>query len=111
MIGLIFTSFFGLGLFMVSISPVPVDIQAIVLGNILAVTPSDTAQLVIISVVTLAILLLTWRSLMACSSTRTTRARSASTRRSGVPCSSRSSAPRLSPPCRRWAPSSWSPPW
>lgn len=64
-IGLIFTSFFGLGLFMVSISPVPVDIQAIVLGNILAVTPSDTAQLVIISVVTLAILLLTWRSLMA----------------------------------------------
>ncbi|WP_061931460.1 metal ABC transporter permease [Aureimonas sp. AU22] len=64
-IGLIFTSFFGLGLFMVSISPVPVDIQAIVLGNILAVTPADTAQLVIISVVTLAILLLAWRSLMA----------------------------------------------
>src|SRR6478672_10114112 len=35
-IGLIFTSFFGLGLFMVSISPVSIDIKTIVLGNILA---------------------------------------------------------------------------
>ncbi|KQQ79846.1 metal ABC transporter permease [Aureimonas sp. Leaf324] len=64
-IGLIFTAFFGLGLFMVSISPVPIDIQSIVLGNILAVTPSDTLQLVLISGVTLVILLLTWRTLMA----------------------------------------------
>ncbi len=48
-IGLIFTAFFGLGLFMVSISPVPIDIQSIVLGNILAVTPADTLQLVLIS--------------------------------------------------------------
>ncbi|WP_279479055.1 metal ABC transporter permease [Aureimonas sp. SK2] len=64
-IGLIFTSFFGLGLFMVSISPVPVDIQAIVLGNILAVTPADTVQLVLIAGVTLAVLLLTWHTLMA----------------------------------------------
>ncbi len=64
-IGLIFTSFFGLGLFMVSVSPTPVDIQAIVLGNILAVTPGDTAQLLVIAGVTLAILLLTWRTLMA----------------------------------------------
>ncbi|WP_280514932.1 metal ABC transporter permease [Aureimonas sp. ME7] len=64
-IGLIFTTFFGLGLFMVSVSPVAVDIQAIVLGNILAVTPADTLQLVLISVVTLVILLLSWRSLMA----------------------------------------------
>ena len=37
-IGLIFTSFFGLGLFMVSLSPVSVSIQTIVLGNILAIT-------------------------------------------------------------------------
>ena len=38
-IGLIFTSFFGLGLFMISISPVSVNVQTIVLGNILAITP------------------------------------------------------------------------
>jgi manganese/iron transport system permease protein len=63
-IGLIFTSFFGLGLFMVSISPASVNIQTIVLGNILAVTPEDTLQLVIISVVSLAVLLVLWKDLM-----------------------------------------------
>jgi manganese/iron transport system permease protein len=64
-IGLIFTSFFGLGLFMVSLSPTSVNVQTIVLGNILAVTPADTLQLVIISLVTLAILIARWRDLMA----------------------------------------------
>jgi manganese/iron transport system permease protein len=63
-IGLIFTSFFGLGLFMISLSPASVNIQTIVLGNILAVTPEDTLQLVIIGGVSLAILLLKWRDLM-----------------------------------------------
>jgi manganese/iron transport system permease protein len=64
-IGLIFTSFFGLGLFMVSLSPTSVNVQTIVLGNILAVTPADTAQLAIIAGVTLAVLLLKWKDLMA----------------------------------------------
>jgi len=63
-IGLIFTSFFGLGLFMVSLSPTSVNIQTIVLGNILAVTPTDTLQLVIISVISLVVLLLKWKDLM-----------------------------------------------
>lgn len=63
-IGMIFSSFFGLGLFMVSLSPTPVNIQTIVLGNILAITPEDTIQLAIIGVVTLAILLLKWKDLM-----------------------------------------------
>jgi len=63
-IGLIFTGFFGLGLFMASVSPIPVNIQAIVLGNILAITPEDTTQLVIIAVVTLAVMLVIWRDLM-----------------------------------------------
>ena len=63
-IGLIFSSFFGLGLFMVSLSPTSVDIKTIVLGNILAITPEDTLQLVIISVVSLAILLVKWKDLM-----------------------------------------------
>jgi manganese/iron transport system permease protein len=48
-IGLIFTSFFGLGLFMVSLSPTSINVQTIVLGNILAITPEDTLQLVIIA--------------------------------------------------------------
>lgn len=63
-IGLIFTGFFGLGLFMVSLSPTSVNIQTIVLGNILAITPEDTLQLAIIGFVSLAILLVKWKDLM-----------------------------------------------
>lgn len=63
-IGLIFTSFFGLGLFMVSLSPTSVSIETITLGNILAITPSDTLQLAIIGFVTLAVLLAKWKDLM-----------------------------------------------
>lgn len=63
-IGLIFTSFFGLGLFIVSISPVSVSIQTITMGNILAITPEDTLQLAIIAFVSLIILLAKWKDLM-----------------------------------------------
>ncbi|WP_226780073.1 metal ABC transporter permease [Oceaniglobus trochenteri] len=63
-IGLIFTSFFGLGLFMVSLSPVSVSIQTITMGNILAITPEDTLQLALIGFITLAILLAKWKDLM-----------------------------------------------
>ena len=63
-IGLIFSSFFGLGLFIASMSPASVDIKTITLGNILAIAPSDTIQLVLISSVSLAILLMKWKDLM-----------------------------------------------
>lgn len=63
-IGLIFTSFFGLGLFIVSINPMSVSIQTITMGNILAITPKDTLQLAIIGFVSLAILLTKWKDLM-----------------------------------------------
>jgi manganese/iron transport system permease protein len=63
-IGLIFTSFFALGLFMVSLSPTSVNIQTIVLGNVLAITPEDLVQLVIICGVSMTVLLLKWKDLM-----------------------------------------------
>lgn len=63
-IGIIFTSFFGLGLFMVSLSPMSVSIQTIVMGNILAITPGDTLQLAIIGFVCLVVLLAKWKDLM-----------------------------------------------
>ena len=63
-IGLIFTSFFGLGLFMASLSPVSVDIRTITLGNILAISPGDTLQLVVIAGVSLLVLLVVWRDLV-----------------------------------------------
>ena len=63
-IGLIFTSFFGLGLFMVSLYPMSVSIQTITMGNILAITPYDTLQLAIIGFVSLIILIAKWKDLM-----------------------------------------------
>jgi len=63
-IGLIFSSFFGLGLFMVSLSPSPVDIKTIVLGNILAITPFDTIQLLIISIVSIVVLGIKWKDFL-----------------------------------------------
>lgn len=63
-IGMIFTSFFGIGLFIVSIAPTSVNVQTIMLGNILAITPGDTLQLALIGGVSLAILLVKWRDLM-----------------------------------------------
>ena len=63
-IGLIFTSFFGLGLFMASVNPMAISIQTITMGNILAITPHDTLQLAIIGVVSLAILTAKWKDLM-----------------------------------------------
>ncbi len=63
-IGIIFTSFFGLGLFMISLNPMSVSIQTIIMGNILAITPGDTLQLAVIGFVSLAVLLAKWRDLM-----------------------------------------------
>ena len=63
-IGLIFSSFFGIGLFMVSLNPMSVNIQTIILGNVLAIAPEDIVQLAIIGTVYLLILLLKWKDLM-----------------------------------------------
>ena len=63
-IGLVFTSFFALGLFLISINPISISVETITMGNILAITPEDTLQLVIIGFVTLAILIAKWKDLM-----------------------------------------------
>ena len=63
-IGLVFTSFFALGLLMVSINPTSVNVQSIVLGNILGISDEDVVQVVVISAITLGVLLLKWRDLM-----------------------------------------------
>jgi len=48
----------------VSVSPVPINVQTIVMGNILAITPEDTVQLAAIGFVSLAVLLAKWKDLM-----------------------------------------------
>jgi manganese/iron transport system permease protein len=63
-IGLVFTSFFAAGLLLVSINPTAVNVQSIVLGNILGIADEDANQVVIISIVTFAVILLKWKDLM-----------------------------------------------
>ena len=63
-IGIIFTSFFALGLFIVSLNPTSVDVQKIILGNILAITDFDTLQLVLVSLISFIILFLKWKEFM-----------------------------------------------
>jgi len=63
-IGLIFTGFFGLGLFMASLSPTAVNVQTIVFGNVLAITPTDSLQLAFIGLITLGALFVFWKDLM-----------------------------------------------
>jgi manganese/iron transport system permease protein len=64
-IGLVFTALFALGLLMASIWPTSVSVQTIVLGNILAISDEDVVQVAVISAVSLAVLALKWRDLMA----------------------------------------------
>ena len=64
-IGIIFTAFFGVGLFVVSLYPMSISIETIIMGNILAISYSDMLQLLIIGSISLLILFLKWRDLMA----------------------------------------------
>lgn len=63
-IGTIFTSFFALGLFLISIFPTSVDIQSIVMGNILAVTPYESRQLILIGVISIITLFIIRKDLL-----------------------------------------------
>ncbi len=64
-IGIVFTTFFAIGLLLVSINPTAVNVQSIILGNILAISDYDTQQVVIISAICLIALSLKWRDLVA----------------------------------------------
>ncbi len=63
-IGVVFTAFFALGLFLISLFPSQVDLRSIVFGNILGISDSDIIQVLIISGVTLGVLGLKWRDLL-----------------------------------------------
>jgi manganese/iron transport system permease protein len=63
-IGLVFTSFFAAGLLLVSINPTAVNLQAVIFGNVLAISDEDVVQVVIIAGLSLAILGLRWKDMM-----------------------------------------------
>ncbi|MCW1883497.1 metal ABC transporter permease [Luteolibacter flavescens] len=62
--GIVFTTYFALGLLLISIFPAGVDRKTIIFGNILGISDSDILQVVAISVVALVVLGLKWRDLM-----------------------------------------------
>jgi manganese/iron transport system permease protein len=63
-IGIVFTTFFAIGLLIVSINPTSVNVQSIVLGNILGISDEDVVQVAIIAAVSLVILIARWKDLM-----------------------------------------------
>ncbi|WP_198369183.1 metal ABC transporter permease [Roseomonas rosulenta] len=63
-IGVVFTGFFGLGLFLMSIFPSNVRLRTIVFGNVLGIADEDMIQMAIIAVVVLGALALRGRDLM-----------------------------------------------
>jgi manganese/iron transport system permease protein len=63
-IGIVFTTFFAIGLLIVSINPTSVNVQSIVLGNILGISDEDILQVVVIAAVSLVVLVARWKDLM-----------------------------------------------
>lgn len=63
-IGFIFSTFFAIGLLIISLHPTSVNMQSIVLGNILSITDTDIRQVEIIISISMLILILLWRDLL-----------------------------------------------
>ena len=63
-IGIVFTSYFALGLLLISLFPARVDLKVILLGNILGIANPDILQVIIISTVTLVVLGTKWKDIM-----------------------------------------------
>lgn len=63
-IGFIFTTFFALGLLIISLNPTSVDVQSIILGNVLGISDADMIQVLWIIAISLIFLLLTWKNLL-----------------------------------------------
>ncbi|QLB15368.1 hypothetical protein A6B39_07810 [Mannheimia granulomatis] len=63
-IGFIFTTFFALGMFIVSLNPTAVDVNSIVMGNILGIADEGLWQVVLIIALSLGGLAVFWKGLL-----------------------------------------------
>lgn len=63
-IGFIFTTFFALGLLIISVNPTSVNVQTIILGNILGIADDDVVQVYIILAVSFFFLVIYWKDLL-----------------------------------------------
>ncbi len=63
-IGVVFTTFFALGVLLISLFPAGISLRTIVFGNILGISSSDILQVALIALVTLLVLLAKWKDLV-----------------------------------------------
>ncbi|OOF43385.1 hypothetical protein BKK50_05050 [Rodentibacter rarus] len=63
-IGFIFTTFFALGLLIISLNPTSINVQEIILGNILGIADEDMLQMGIIVAVCLSFMMIFWKDLL-----------------------------------------------
>lgn len=63
-IGFVFTTFFALGVLLISLFPSNISLKTVVFGNLLGIASSDILQLIIISAISLIIVACKWRDLV-----------------------------------------------
>lgn len=63
-IGIVFTTFFAIGLLLISLYPSNISLKSIVFGNILGIASQDLLQMFIISSITAVVLALKWKDLL-----------------------------------------------
>ncbi len=63
-IGVVFTTWFALGLLLLTLFPSNLNLRTIIFGNILAISDPDIMQVIIISAVSIAVLSVKWRDLL-----------------------------------------------
>lgn len=64
-IGFIFSTFFAVGLLIISLNPTSINVQSIIFGNILGIADEDVLQVLVIITITFIILCLRWKDLLA----------------------------------------------
>ncbi|QTV79271.1 metal ABC transporter permease [Microbacterium sp. NIBRBAC000506063] len=62
-IGIVFTTLFALGLVLISVTPSQTDLNHIIFGNVLGVSPADLVQIVVLAAVAFAVLMVKRRDL------------------------------------------------
>lgn len=63
-IGVVFTAFFAVGLYLISTNPAGISLKSVVFGNILGIADEDVRQVCAVAALTLVVLALKWRDLV-----------------------------------------------
>lgn len=63
-IGFVFTTFFAIGLLIISLNPTSVNVQTIIFGNILGIADEDMIQVQLIILISFIVLFFVWKDLL-----------------------------------------------